>query len=78
MQQPHLFGLIRDDFAHLMNGYVQHTDVIDHLDKYIMPPQLGSRAGVLGSLILAEREFYRRSEGGVSQERASRGESASR
>jgi fructokinase len=58
MQQPHLFGLIRDDFARLLNGYIRHVDVIDRLDKFIMPPQLGTRAGVLGSLILAEREFY--------------------
>jgi fructokinase len=57
MQQPHLFGLIRDEFAHLLNGYVQHSEIIDHLDRYIMPPQLESRAGVLGSLILAEQKF---------------------
>ncbi|MGI8961613.1 MAG: ROK family protein [Bryobacteraceae bacterium] len=78
MQQPHLFGLIRDEFARLLNGYVQHSEIIEHLDRYIMPPQLGGRAGVLGSLILAERELYGRREDGESQNRASRGESASR
>jgi fructokinase len=57
MQQPHLFDLIRDEFARLLNGYVQHSEIIDHLDRYIMPPQLGSSAGVLGSLILAEQKF---------------------
>jgi fructokinase len=59
MQQPHLFDLIRDDFAHLLNGYIRHGDLIHRLDKYIMPPQLGPRAGVLGSMILGEQEFYR-------------------
>jgi fructokinase len=76
MQQPHLFGLIRDEFARLLNGYVRHSEVIDRLDKYIMPPQLGGRAGVLGSLILAEGEFYSRSESRQSQAQASGGESA--
>ena len=76
MQQPHLFDLIRGEFARLLNGYVQHSDVIDHLDKYIMPPQLGGRAGVLGSLTLAEKEFYRRNEGRNARDQASRGESA--
>jgi fructokinase len=78
MQQPHLFGLIRDEFAHLLNRYVQHSEMVDHLDRYIMPPQLGGRAGVLGALILAEREVYGRSEDGDSHKQASQGESAPR
>lgn len=57
MQQPHLFDLIRVEFAHLMNGYVQHSEMLENLNRYIMPPQLGSRAGVLGALILAEQEW---------------------
>jgi len=57
MQQPHLFDLVRREFARLLNGYVQHPDIIAGLDEYIQPPQLGSRAGVLGSLILAEQSL---------------------
>jgi fructokinase len=70
MHQIHIYGLIRDEFARLLNRYVQHSEIIDHLDRYIMPPQLGNRAGVLGSLILAEREFYKRREDGGSQDHA--------
>ncbi|MBV9156183.1 MAG: ROK family protein [Acidobacteriaceae bacterium] len=55
MQQPQLFGLIRQEFARLLNQYVQHPDVIEGLDTYIQPPQLGGRAGVLGTLVLAEQ-----------------------
>jgi fructokinase len=55
MQQPHLFSLIRDEFARLLNKYVRHAEVIDHLDRYIQPPQLGAQAGVLGTLVLAEQ-----------------------
>jgi fructokinase len=76
MQQSHLFSLIRDEFPRLLNGYVRHADVTDRLDKYIMPPQLAGRAGVLGSLILAEQEFYSRSESEDWRNRESRREDA--
>jgi fructokinase len=56
MQQPQIFEMIRLEFARLMNGYVQHPAVISGLDEYIQPPGLGSRAGVLGCLVLAEME----------------------
>jgi len=68
MQQSHLFDLIRADFASLLNGYIRHPDVIDRSDKYIMPPQLGSRAGVLGSLILAEDASLHNREHGRLQD----------
>lgn len=54
MEQAHLFTLLREEFARLLNRYIQHNELTDHLDKYIMPPQLGNRAGVLGALSLAE------------------------
>jgi fructokinase len=54
MQQPHLFQMIRAEFARLLNNYVRHTELIDRLDRFIQPPGLGSRAGILGSLVLAE------------------------
>ncbi len=54
MQQPHLFELIRQEFARLLNGYVRHPSILEGLDNYIRPPQLGSKAGILGALVLAE------------------------
>jgi fructokinase len=56
MQQPHLFDLLRKEFAQLLNGYVQHPDILDRLNEFIQPPGLGSRAGILGCLVLAEVE----------------------
>jgi len=53
MQQPHLFQLLREKFARVLNGYVRHGDILDRLDEYIVPPQLGGRAGVLGAIALA-------------------------
>ncbi len=55
MQQPHLFDLIREKFARILNGYVRHPDILERLDEYIVPPQLGSKAGVLGAIALAQR-----------------------
>lgn len=54
MQQPHLFKLIRKEFAELLNGYVRHPNILQGLDEFIRPPQLGSQAGILGALVLAE------------------------
>jgi fructokinase len=46
MHQARLFGLIRDEIARLLNGYLAACDVV--------PAGLGDRAGVLGALVLAE------------------------
>lgn len=49
MQQPHLFELIRMELSRLLNGYIAAPEV--------MPPALGSRAGVLGSLALGQQAY---------------------
>ena len=41
MQQTHLFTMIRDEFAQLLNGYVRHPQLTERLDEFIQPPQLG-------------------------------------
>jgi len=69
MQQPHLFEMIRKDFARLLNQYIQHNEVIHHLDRFIQPPALGTRAGVLGSLVIAEQALATESEA-LADERA--------
>jgi fructokinase len=47
MEQSHLFPRIRREVARTLNGYLDPPD--------ILPAMLGSRAGVLGALVLAER-----------------------
>ena len=56
MQQAHLFPLIWGEVQTLLNGYVQSPAVLDHIQSYIVPPELGGRAGVLGSIALAQQE----------------------
>ena len=59
LRQSHLFGRIRRDLVELLNGYVQATEVMRDIDQYVVPPQLGGQAGVLGGLVLAEQAYAR-------------------
>jgi fructokinase len=59
LRQSHLFGRIRQDLVALLNGYVRATEIIRDIDQYVVPPQLGTRAGVLGGLALAEQAYSR-------------------
>ncbi len=54
MEQPQLFPMIRQDVRALLNGYIHAPEILEHIDAYIIPPALGSRAGVLGSIALAQ------------------------
>jgi fructokinase len=55
MQQTHLFPMIRARVRALLNGYLPLLDAEDALERYIVPPELGDRAGVLGALALAQQ-----------------------
>jgi len=54
MQQKHLFPLIHRKTLELLNGYVQHEAILEHIDTYITEPGLGTRSGATGALLLAE------------------------
>jgi len=49
MDQRQLFPMIEQELARLLNGYIRTPD------EYVAPAALGSRAGVLGALVLAEQ-----------------------
>jgi len=53
MQQEHLFPRIRHYAQNLLNGYLHHAAVLEDIESFIVPPKLGSRAGMLGALELA-------------------------
>ena len=55
MEQHHLFPLIRQKVQTLLNGYVQSSTILEQIETYIVPPKLGSKAGVLGALALAQQ-----------------------
>lgn len=53
MRHAGLFPLIRLRTLELLNGYIQAAEIMEHIDEYIVPPQLGENAGVLGAIALA-------------------------
>jgi fructokinase len=54
MSQPALLPLVQREVTGLMNGYLDTAAVSDGIASYITLPELGSRAGVLGAIALAE------------------------
>jgi len=54
MQQEQLYPLIRQRVQELLAGYLEAPAVLDEIERYIVPPELGGRAGVLGAIALAE------------------------
>lgn len=54
MDKTFLFPMIRRQVRDLLNGYIQAPDVLENIDRYIVPPGLGNRSGVLGAIALAQ------------------------
>ena len=61
MQQRHLFAAIRNNVQTNLNGYLGHPYLTRSINSYIVPPGLGSRAGVLGAMVLAQNALDQRS-----------------
>ena len=55
MRQPRLLPLVRREVRAVLNGYVRAPDILERIDDYIVAPQLGDRAGVLGAIALARQ-----------------------
>jgi len=53
MHQLHLFPRIHRRTLELLNGYVAHPAILEHIDETIVPPGLCDNAGAVGSLLLA-------------------------
>ena len=55
MQKDFMFPMVRKKVRELLNAYVQHEAILEHIDQYILPPALGNRSGVLGAIAMAEQ-----------------------
>jgi fructokinase len=49
-----LLPLVRRKVVALVGGYLAAPELGDEIDEYVVPPALGSRAGVLGAIALAQ------------------------
>lgn len=55
MEQTQLFPLIREEVRILLGDYISTEEITQVNDEYIAPPVLGSQAGVLGAIALAQQ-----------------------
>ena len=55
MDQDQLFPMIRKKVQVLLSDYISAREILEHIDHYIVPPKLGSQAGVLGAIALAQQ-----------------------
>lgn len=53
MDQRHLFPRIHRETLRLLNGYVSAPAILQDIANYIVPPGLGSKAGLSGAFALA-------------------------
>jgi fructokinase len=52
--RENLLPLIRKNVQTILNAYIQSTAITENINEYIVPPNLGSRAGILGAIALAK------------------------
>jgi fructokinase len=54
MGQAQMFPMIHKEVKTILNSYVHSSQILDHIEGYIVPTGLGGRAGVLGAIALAQ------------------------
>lgn len=52
-----LIKMVRKQVQSLINGYIPSKAILEEIDSYIVPPALGSKAGVLGAIALAKHTY---------------------
>jgi fructokinase len=53
MNQARLLPLLRRRMLHWLGGYINRSEIQSGADRYVVAPELGDRAGVIGALLLA-------------------------
>lgn len=53
MQQKQVFSYIYQYVPKIMNNYLDFSELSDDISDYIVPPRLGSNAGIIVTLVLA-------------------------
>lgn len=52
MHQEKLFAMVREKVKEILNGYVHHAQILNHIEEYIVPPALGEDPGIMGAFKL--------------------------
>jgi fructokinase len=59
MEQKKLLPLILTTVKKMLNNYIHMEEITDNIEKYIVLPSLGKKAGILGALVLAKKEYLK-------------------
>ena len=59
MQQRSLLPRIQKEYQKILNGYIKVPQIMDEIERYIVPPGLGNQSGVLGAIGLARDALLR-------------------
>jgi fructokinase len=57
MKQKQMLSVIHKRVKSLLNNYIRAPEITDNIEKYIVLPELEDKAGVLGAIALAKREY---------------------
>ena len=55
MQRNCLFAQVREQTVRLLNGYIQAPAITEHIDEYIVAPQLFPVSGLVGSYLIGKK-----------------------
>ena len=54
MQRAGLMEKVRSETLRLLNGYIQHPAILEHIDEYIVTPDLFPVSGLVGSYLIGK------------------------
>ena len=54
MQRQSLIKQVREETLRLLNGYIQHPAILEHIDEYIVTPDLFPVSGLVGSYLIGK------------------------
>lgn len=55
MQRQSLIKQVREETLRLLNGYIQHPAILEHIDEYIVTPDLFPVSGLVGSYLIGKK-----------------------
>jgi fructokinase len=55
MKKRFLFPMIREKVKQILNNYIRAGEITEDIESYIVPPELGDEAGVMGAIALARK-----------------------
>jgi len=57
MGHKKLLSTIHEKVEKLLNNYIQSPEILEAIEHYIVLPALANRAGIMGAIALAEKEY---------------------